>query len=61
MSRMLNALEDGYVEGRMGGYYRGARQNLEKKNRWFWEHKDSRGETVASRIASPPNVWASAE
>lgn len=33
---LLNALEDGYVEGRQGNRYRGCAQNIAAKNNWFW-------------------------
>jgi cobalamin biosynthesis protein CobT len=48
---LLNAIEDGYVEGRQGLRYRGCVDNLEQKNRWYWEVPHD-GKTVASRIQS---------
>ena len=55
---LMNALEDGYIEARMGSLYRGCRHNLEKKNRWFWEHERDDGSTTQKRIAAPPDLWA---
>lgn len=34
--RLFNALEDGYVEARMGDRYVGSAQNLAAKNEWWW-------------------------
>lgn len=37
LASIVNALEDGRVERLMGAEYVGCKQNLHRKNRWFWE------------------------
>lgn len=53
LGHMLNALEDGYIERRVGLRYRGCQYNLARKNEWFWERKDAEGNTGRDRILSP--------
>lgn len=36
LGKLLNSIEDGWIEKRIGLDYPGARQNLDQKNRWFW-------------------------
>ena len=56
---LLNAVEDGYVEGRRGLLYRGCKQNLASKNEWFWEREDADGWSTQKQIAKagkPPEA-----
>lgn len=56
---LVNALEDGYVEGRRGILYPGSRYNLRKKNEWFWSASFVFGQrSVRERLADPEmNTW----
>jgi hypothetical protein len=57
---MLNAVEDGYVEGRRALIYKGCAHNFSRKNGWFWERPDpgAEGRTVRERIASAENPFS---
>lgn len=51
--KLLNAVEDGYIEARQGTRYRGAKWNLEQKNTWFWERKDEDGKSISDFFTDP--------
>lgn len=59
---LLNAIEDGYVEGRRGRIYAGSAINLAAKNNWFWTTaRPSEGhlkglQSVPERIKTLP-LW----
>lgn len=55
---LLNALEDGYIEARQGRRYLGCRQNLEMKNRWYWERSGGDYISAQDRIRHAPDVWS---
>lgn len=40
LASLVNSLEDGRIERLMGEEYVGCKQNLHRKNRWFWEDAD---------------------
>ncbi|MDQ3170815.1 MAG: hypothetical protein M3Q55_11810 [Acidobacteriota bacterium] len=40
--KLLNALEDGYIEDRRALLYKGCAHNLERKNTWWWTRPDPR-------------------
>jgi hypothetical protein len=48
LASLVNALEDGRVERLMGDEFIGCRQNLHRKNRWFWEDAEWQKNFAAS-------------
>lgn len=55
LGTMLNAIEDGWIEQKQGRDWAGCKQNLNQKNRWWWE-QDVReaGSSIRTRLTTSP-------